>query len=84
MPSSLRSPSGSKQRPPSSEGERVFHLKYGNVNITAVDGNKLTTLFDKGAKSACWIVLWYSNLLGGFFKAIYHLGFVVRVPLRPI
>ncbi len=27
-------------------GERVFHLKFGNGNVTAVDGNKLTIKFD--------------------------------------
>jgi DNA helicase-2/ATP-dependent DNA helicase PcrA len=29
-----------------SVGERVFHLKFGNGNVTAVDGNKLTIRFD--------------------------------------
>jgi DNA helicase-2/ATP-dependent DNA helicase PcrA len=28
-------------------GERVFHQKFGNGNVTAVDGNKLTIKFDK-------------------------------------
>jgi DNA helicase-2/ATP-dependent DNA helicase PcrA len=28
-------------------GERVFHQKFGNGNVTAVDGNKLTIRFDK-------------------------------------
>ena len=28
-------------------GDRVFHLKFGNGNVTAVDGNKLTIRFDK-------------------------------------
>jgi DNA helicase-2/ATP-dependent DNA helicase PcrA len=27
-------------------GERVFHLKFGNGNVVAVDGNKLTIKFD--------------------------------------
>ena len=32
-------------------GDRVFHQKFGNGNVTAVDGNKLTIAFDKaGAK----------------------------------
>jgi len=31
-------------------GERVFHLKFGNGNVTAVDGNKLTILFDKAGE----------------------------------
>jgi DNA helicase-2/ATP-dependent DNA helicase PcrA len=31
-------------------GERVFHLKFGNGNITAIDGNKLTIAFDKAGE----------------------------------
>ena len=31
-------------------GERVFHLKFGNGNVTAVDGNKLTIRFDKASE----------------------------------
>ena len=27
-------------------GARVFHQKFGNGNVTAVDGNKLTIRFD--------------------------------------
>jgi DNA helicase-2/ATP-dependent DNA helicase PcrA len=27
-------------------GTRVFHQKFGNGNVTAVDGNKLTIKFD--------------------------------------
>jgi hypothetical protein len=27
-------------------GDRVFHQKFGNGNVTAVDGNKLTIKFD--------------------------------------
>jgi len=30
-------------------GDRVFHQKFGNGNVTAVDGNKLTVAFDKAA-----------------------------------
>jgi DNA helicase-2/ATP-dependent DNA helicase PcrA len=33
-----------------SVGERVFHLKFGNGNVTAVDGNKLTIRFDKAGE----------------------------------
>jgi DNA helicase-2/ATP-dependent DNA helicase PcrA len=33
-----------------SVGERVFHLKFGNGNVTAVDGNKLTIHFDKAGE----------------------------------
>ena len=31
-------------------GDRVFHLKFGNGNVSAVDGNKLTILFDKAGE----------------------------------
>jgi DNA helicase-2/ATP-dependent DNA helicase PcrA len=31
-------------------GARVFHLKFGNGNVTAVDGNKLTIRFDKAGE----------------------------------
>ena len=31
-------------------GDRIFHLKFGNGNVTAVDGNKLTILFDKAGE----------------------------------
>jgi ATP-dependent DNA helicase UvrD/PcrA len=31
-------------------GERVFHQKFGNGNVTAVDGNKLTIVFDKAGE----------------------------------
>jgi DNA helicase-2/ATP-dependent DNA helicase PcrA len=31
-------------------GERVFHLKFGNGNVTAVDGNKLTIRFDQAGE----------------------------------
>jgi DNA helicase-2/ATP-dependent DNA helicase PcrA len=27
-------------------GDRVFHQKFGNGNVTGIDGNKLTILFD--------------------------------------
>jgi DNA helicase-2/ATP-dependent DNA helicase PcrA len=33
-----------------SVGERVFHQKFGNGNVTAVDGNKLTIAFDKAGE----------------------------------
>jgi DNA helicase-2/ATP-dependent DNA helicase PcrA len=35
---------------PFSIGDRVFHLKFGNGNVSAVDGNKLTILFDKAGE----------------------------------
>jgi Superfamily I DNA and RNA helicases len=31
-------------------GDRVFHLKFGNGNVAAVDGNKLTIDFDKAGQ----------------------------------
>ena len=31
-------------------GDRVFHLKFGNGNVTVVDGNKLTIQFDKAGE----------------------------------
>jgi DNA helicase-2/ATP-dependent DNA helicase PcrA len=31
-------------------GARVFHLKFGNGTVTAVDGNKLTVDFDKAGR----------------------------------
>jgi DNA helicase-2/ATP-dependent DNA helicase PcrA len=31
-------------------GDRVFHMKFGNGNVTAVDGNKLTIQFDKAGE----------------------------------
>ena len=31
-------------------GERVFHQKFGNGNVTVVDGNKLTIAFDRAGE----------------------------------
>jgi len=31
-------------------GDRVFHLKFGNGNVIAVDGNKLTIAFDRAGE----------------------------------
>ena len=31
-------------------GERVFHQKFGNGNVAAVDGDKLTIAFDKAGE----------------------------------
>ena len=31
-------------------GDRVFHIKFGNGNITAIEGNKLTILFDRAGE----------------------------------
>ncbi|TIU07995.1 MAG: ATP-dependent DNA helicase, partial [Mesorhizobium sp.] len=33
-----------------SVGDRVFHQKFGNGNISAIDGNKLTIDFDKAGQ----------------------------------
>jgi DNA helicase-2/ATP-dependent DNA helicase PcrA len=33
-----------------SVGDRVFHQKFGNGDVTAVDGNKLTIAFDKAGE----------------------------------
>ncbi|TIP79031.1 MAG: hypothetical protein E5X63_35820, partial [Mesorhizobium sp.] len=33
-----------------SVGDRVFHQKFGNGNIAAIDGNKLTIDFDKAGQ----------------------------------
>jgi DNA helicase-2/ATP-dependent DNA helicase PcrA len=33
-----------------SVGDRVFHVKFGNGNVVAVDGNKLTIQFDKAGE----------------------------------
>jgi DNA helicase-2/ATP-dependent DNA helicase PcrA len=31
-------------------GDRVFHQKFGNGNIAAIEGNKLTIDFDKAGQ----------------------------------
>jgi DNA helicase-2/ATP-dependent DNA helicase PcrA len=31
-------------------GDRVFHLKFGNGNVVAASGNKLTIAFDKAGE----------------------------------
>ena len=31
-------------------GDRVFHIKFGNGDVIAIDGNKLTILFDKAGE----------------------------------
>lgn len=33
-----------------SVGDRVFHIKFGNGNVAAIDGNKLTIAFDKAGE----------------------------------
>ena len=35
---------------PFRNGDRVFHIKFGNGNVVAVDGNKLTIQFDKAGE----------------------------------
>ena len=44
-----------------SVGDRVFHMKFGNGNITAIEGNKLTIDFDK---AGC------KRVLDGFVKPV--------------
>ena len=31
-------------------GDRIFHLGFGNGNVTAIDGNKLTIAFDRAGE----------------------------------
>ena len=31
-------------------GDRVFHMKFGNGNVAAIDGNKLTIDFDRAGQ----------------------------------
>ena len=33
-----------------SEGDRVFHIKFGNGSVASIDGNKLTIDFDKAGR----------------------------------
>ena len=33
-----------------SVGDRVFHMKFGNGNVSAIEGNKLTIIFDKAGQ----------------------------------
>jgi DNA helicase II / ATP-dependent DNA helicase PcrA len=35
---------------PFAQGDRVFHQKFGNGNVTHIDGNKLTIQFDKAGE----------------------------------
>ena len=42
-------------------GDRVFHMKFGNGNIAAVDGNKLTIDFDKAGQK---------RVLDGFIQRV--------------
>ena len=42
-------------------GDRVFHQKFGNGNIAAIDGNKLTIDFDKAGQK---------KVLDGFVNAV--------------
>ncbi|MCQ0987500.1 ATP-dependent helicase [Jiella marina] len=44
-----------------SEGDRVFHLKFGNGTVALVDGNKLTVDFDKAGQK---------RVLEGFVEAV--------------
>ena len=42
-------------------GDRVFHQKFGNGNVAAIEGNKLTIDFDKAGQK---------RVLDGFVKAV--------------
>ena len=44
-----------------SEGDRVFHLKFGNGTVANVEGNKLTVDFDKAGQK---------RVLEGFVEAV--------------
>jgi len=44
-----------------SVGDRVFHQKFGNGNISAIEGNKLTIDFDKAGQK---------RVLDGFVTAV--------------
>ena len=44
-----------------SVGDRVFHMKFGNGNITTIEGNKLTIAFDKAGEK---------KVLDGFVEAV--------------
>jgi DNA helicase-2/ATP-dependent DNA helicase PcrA len=46
---------------PFSIGDRVFHQKFGNGNVAAIDGNKLTIDFDKAGQK---------KVLDGFVTAV--------------
>jgi DNA helicase II / ATP-dependent DNA helicase PcrA len=46
---------------PFKPGDRVFHLKFGNGDVTAVDGNKLTIAFDRAGEK---------RVLDGFVKGV--------------
>ena len=42
-------------------GDRVFHQKFGNGNIAAIEGNKLTIDFDRAGQK---------KVLDGFVSAV--------------
>jgi len=46
---------------PFKAGDRVFHQKFGNGNVTAIEGNKLTIDFDKAGQK---------RVLDGFVRAV--------------
>ncbi|WP_164767509.1 hypothetical protein, partial [Mesorhizobium sp. M7A.F.Ca.CA.004.08.1.1] len=46
---------------PFNVGDRVFHQKFGNGNISAIEGNKLTIDFDKAGQK---------RVLDGFVAAV--------------
>ncbi len=46
---------------PFSIGDRVFHQKFGNGNVAAIDGNKLTIDFDRAGQK---------RVLDGFVRGV--------------
>ena len=42
-------------------GDRVFHIKFGNGDVTGVEGNKLTILFDRAGEK---------RVLDGFVRGV--------------
>jgi DNA helicase-2/ATP-dependent DNA helicase PcrA len=52
MPLTIEGELVAKSTVPSSftTGDRVFHQKFGNGNVTHIDGNKLTIAFDKAGE----------------------------------
>jgi DNA helicase II / ATP-dependent DNA helicase PcrA len=42
-------------------GDRVFHIKFGNGDVTGVEGNKLMILFDRAGEK---------RVLDGFVRGV--------------
>ena len=64
-------------------GDRVFHQKFGNGNVTHVDGNKLTIAFDKAGEKRV-VDSFVERDLTRFYSANSTQAFACpRVPLSP-